>query len=376
MIVELGTTVRPSGGNPNNTNTIQDNSNYIYSSHSHTGRAPNAGNNNNNNNNNVVTAEAVQRKMNRTERMAFYRKSSKCGGCLLILLIIVFASCYSSLEYNEIGFRQRKTSGKVYRDKTYTSGRYFLGPDNTFVVYPASIVSDFLRNLEAWTRATVNQEGEKGDAGTSLVLDIGYQYTLLPDQLDQLYDKVGLEFKGFVKNIALSAIKNNATIFSSDEFIMDRRNVEKHLRNAVSEAFLQKANVKLQNFQLRNVKFPDSFMDRKLAGAIQELKNDAETYRKEARLTRAETKRLVQLTKNKGYLTREKAKAEAVFIKEKSLNQAASLKQSARHKGLKLLAKALNITKQKEIISLDYLFSMLNGKTELYIDFDNIVKSV
>merc|ERR1712146_283152 len=96
----------------------------------------------------------------------------------------------------------------------------------------------------------------------------------------------------------------------------------------------------------------------------------------EARLTRAETKRLVQLTKNKGYLTREKAKAEAVFIKEKSLNQAASLKQSARHKGLKLLAKALNITKQKEIISLDYLFSMLNGKSELYIDFDNIVKSV
>lgn len=40
-------------------------------------------------------------------------------------------------DYYEYGLKQRKSTGKVDTSKVYTSGRYMLGPDYTFLKYRA-----------------------------------------------------------------------------------------------------------------------------------------------------------------------------------------------------------------------------------------------
>jgi len=309
--------------------------------------------------------------MSRTERFQFYRRAGCCGGCLAFLILILLLTGFSSLEYYEMGFKQSIASGTVDRSKTFLSGRHWTGPMNTFVVYPASMVDEYLRGLEAWTQATVNV-----NAGTSVTIDVGFQYKLIPEELDQLYDKVGVEFKEYIKNIAINTLKNNATRFSSDEFIQQRRNVESAFKQALAGAFREKANAKLINFQLRNIGFPKSFMDRKLAGAIQNLKNDAESYRKQATLTRAETTKLVLLINNEGRRIKEEAKAVATFTEAKARNEADRLTQNSRHEGLKILRDALNITEQKHILSLDYLFGMIGNKADIYVNFDSVDKRI
>ena len=60
-----------------------------------------------------------------------------------------------------------------------------------------------------------------------------------------------------MKNIAISAIKNNATLFSSDDFIKSRRVVEA-FRDAWANR-LREANCKLVGLQMRHISFPATF---------------------------------------------------------------------------------------------------------------------
>jgi len=319
--------------------------------------------------------------MDQDDRFKLYKRVGYCSGSLTFFMFIFVLMSWSKLEFYEQGFKKSKFSGVVYRDKVYGPGRRFIGPDNEFLVYPKSMVDDYLRGLEAWTRATVNagstgDDGD-GDAGTSVVLDVGYQYILKDTELDKLYDKVGVEFRGYIKNVAINSLKNNATRFSSDEYIMERRMVERELKEAVKGAFSQNAHADLINFQLRSITFPKSFRDRKLAGAIQILKNDAESYRKKARLTRAETTKQVLIISNSALKVREEAKANAVFTKAKAKNEAARLEQSARHEGLAMMSKALNITEQKHLLSMDYMFGMIdNNPGSVYVNFNGIDKLI
>lgn len=314
--------------------------------------------------------------MARSDRMKLYKRGFCCLGVIFFGLVVILPLSFGRLEYHEMGFLQRKTTGIVFRDETYTAGRYFIGPDMGFVVYPASIVQAFMPPLNAWTRAT--QTGSASDdAGTEVTLDVSFQYQLIPDELGDLYEKVGTEYKPYISSVVKEIIKTKAVTISADEFIMNRRMVEGAFKAAVAESLREKANAKLINLQLRDVAFTrGAFMARKLAGAVQVLKNDAETFRKNATLTRTETTRQVKLIQNNAYRISEKAKAEAVLITEKAKNEAARLTQDPRHEGLKILADELNITEQKHVMSLDYLFGLLQNNAALYVGFDQVNKNI
>jgi len=314
---------------------------------------------------------------NKSVRMALYRKGFCITGFCLFVLVVLLMTSFGKVEYNEIAFRQRKSSGTVYRDKVYTSGRYWIGPDFKFLIFPASIVDDTLRNLDAWTRSTINTaDGADGDAGSRVLIDLGYQYQIIPEKLDSAYALVGTEIRSFVKDLSLNIIKSTATNFSSDQFIQNRRFVESYFKEFLKKELEEKAFVKLIGLQLRQLKFQNSFIDRKLAGAVQILKNDAESYKKEATLIRAKTSKDVKMVTNEALRIQEEAKANSTFLTKKAENQAARLRQDARHQGLKLLSTTLNITKQKHLLSLDYMVGMINSEADFYVDFDTINKMI
>lgn len=324
--------------------------------------------------------------MSKTERKKLYKKASCCFFTALVVFIFVCILSISRLHYYEIGFKRKRTSGIVDRSKVYTAGRYWLGLNGVFVKYPANAIDEFLVDLSAWTRATVDSSssddagidgGINADAGTAVLIDLGFQYQLIPNKLAELYSKVGTNFEGYVKNIAINTIKNNATLFSSDEFIKSRVIVEKAFKEALSSALEEEANCKLVGLQMRHISFPETFMERKLQASIQELKNQAEEYRKTASISRVETRRQAREKENDAFEIEQTAIAQAELVKQKALNEAKRLKEASRSDGLKLITDNIGVTSTKHVVSLDYMISLMNAApTETYVNFDSIVKNL
>jgi regulator of protease activity HflC (stomatin/prohibitin superfamily) len=319
-------------------------------------------------------SESGRRRMDKKQRFACYNKIFQCGGILLLLAAILIAMSFSRVNYYEFAFKQRKSTGTVFKatkEDVFKSGRYMLGPDFQFVTYPSTIVNDFLDDVEAWTKVITGVH-----AGVAVTLDIGFQYRLIPDELPELYSKVGLSFKQLVRNLAIRTLKTNATLYTADEFIMNRRYVEQMFFDALNVDLRMKANVQLDKLQMREVRFPQNFMDRKQASAIQKLKNDEENYLKISKVSRTETARQVKYKTNDALEIQENAKAQADLIRKKAKNEAARIIERSRADGLEILAKAINITDEKELLSLDYLFSLMDKGTELYVNFDDVSKIV
>jgi len=69
---------------------------------------------------------------NENNKKCFYG----CLGITFILMVVILVPIsFAYLDYYEYGLRQRKTTGAVDTAKVYDVGRYFIGPDHTFVRY-------------------------------------------------------------------------------------------------------------------------------------------------------------------------------------------------------------------------------------------------
>ena len=94
------------------------------------------------------------------------------------------------------GLRSQKSTGKVWRDEVYEAGRYGIGPDYTFRCYPLN-VQNFNERLSVWSKSSGS------DAGSTVYLDVSYQYLLKPEKLGELYSMVALNFEGLRRRLAL-----------------------------------------------------------------------------------------------------------------------------------------------------------------------------
>lgn len=288
-----------------------------------------------------------------------------CSFIVCLLLVILLPLSFSRITYYEIGLEQSRISGKVSRDRVYESGFYTLGPDGIFLKYPAYTQNIELPNLSVWSKTSPN------DAGTLLSLDISFQYELIPEQLGKLYDKVGTNYEKLVRNLAISAIKNDVVNYSSDDFLTKRRVIEKSLIKMVRKVLNEEAESHLISLQLREVVFPSLYYRRKLDSAVQIQTNNAEEYKRESRIIRGETQEMVKFVENDAELIKDLAVAKADNIVKNSRNNATEIVQSSHNLGLEGMVGVLNLTDRETILSLDYLLQLeLNNRTNYLINYD------
>ena len=127
------------------------------------------------------------------------------------------------------GLRSQKSTGKVWRDEVYEAGRYGIGPDYTFRCYPLN-VRNFNERLSVWSKSSGS------DAGSTVYLDVSYQYLLNPERLGELYSMVALNFEGLVASRTQDAIRNTAPLFGIDSYLSQRPLIEATLQRNVSRA--------------------------------------------------------------------------------------------------------------------------------------------
>ena len=289
----------------------------------------------------------------------------------IIIFLIILPLSFQRVTYYEIALSKNRVTSQVNREDFYEAGNHAVGPNTQFVKYPANVQYMYLEDQTVWSKSSDDA------AGTLLALDISLQYQLIPEKLGDLYDKVGMEFETLAKNLAISSIKNEAVKYTADEYLTNRRNIEKGLLKSVTKVMFNESDADLIGLQLREVTFPELFYAKKLAAAIQTQNNNAEEYRKESRIIRGETSELVQYIENDAVLIKQIADAKSVNIKQTALNTATKIVQDARSDGLKCIVDEISINNHKHLLSLDYILQIeKSNKTNFLINFDKTGSSI
>jgi hypothetical protein len=99
-----------------------------------------------------------------------------------------------------------------------------------------------------WTKSSTT------DAGSSVILDISFQYALDPAKLGELYDLVTLDFDSLISTNSIDAIRNTAPLFGVDQYLMERNFIESvfaaNVSVAIADLYASVIAMELRDVQL------------------------------------------------------------------------------------------------------------------------------
>lgn len=284
------------------------------------------------------------------------RTYKRCFPIFVVLFSValgLFIGAFSRLEYYQIGFVRNKLSGKVDRTKVYDGGTYWLGVEKNFITFPSIAIQESLINLSVFTASTTE------NAGTTAYLDIYFQYTLREDELNDLYEATNLNYRSYIRNIAIDAIKNEAPLYSADQFLQERLQIEEQLKETLTSK-LSEFYVVVIGMQLREISFPNEFYKNKLNAAIQDERNAEENYRKEATITRGETLKEVKFIDNDALLVEKNAQSQAALIRANATHYSTRIYEDSRIDSIQKFCAQLGINETAQILSIDMYFQLLD----------------
>jgi len=291
-------------------------------------------------------------------------------GGIIFLTIILVSSSIGKLEYYEMGFSRNKVTGTVNRKKVYAGGTHFVGLAKNFVKFPSIAIATSLEDLSVYTASS------ELDAGTPAVLDVNFQYLLVQDELIDLYEATNINYRPYIRNIAIDKVKNIAPKFTADEYLEDRITVEQEMREELKME-LRNVHVDVIDMQLLGISFPPAFITKKLNTAIQDERNAAEQFKKNATVIRGETSKQVKYIENDVLLTTKTADANSVAIQANATHKATRVFEDARTDAVYDFVDTLDITDTQQILSVDLFFRLLKQQNNIVMGADqNLLLSV
>ncbi|XP_048580354.1 uncharacterized protein LOC116619573 [Nematostella vectensis] len=291
---------------------------------------------------------------------------------------------------------KRKSTGKVDNSKTYTAGRYMIGPDFTFKKYQADLHFVQLDTFAVFTSGKLEVR-----------LSAAFQFYLLPEDLGELhkeYDLFSYAGKGEVSLVLLpvgiertkvSAIKGEAALPPLDEYI--RVKVEKilfdklvsRLEGTCCRAGCQQRGtcksgckprdtcacadkglfLEVRSFQLLSVFIPNDVKSRYLSQVIETANEERETFVQREKLVRKETEKLIKDIDNEAAVILQNTSVQASLAKSRATATAQLQVEAARNAGLTSVYQMLGITAEKHKASFNYLRS-LRKRQDMSVNVD------
>merc|ERR1711907_27287 len=264
----------------------------------------------------------------------------------------------SRLEFYEAGLLARKSTGTLDRSKVWTSGLHFVGPDFGFKTFPTNL-QEFNQKVSVWSKSG------GGDAGTTLDLDISFQYKLRTNDIAKLYAKVARNFKPLVEVNAQDAIKNTAPLYGANDYLSKRTEIESAFMTNVSKAIGNTMFCDLADLQLRKIGMTAELQATKLTAALQVESNEKEKYVQQKTLISEQTSLDVLKIENEAKRVSNEATATAKEITERAKYLAKQKIEQARSDGLKLMLSDLGLTTDEHKASLDYITTLIQNKARV-----------
>lgn len=302
------------------------------------------------------------------ERQGCYQLCGVCTFMGLLLMVILLPMTWQKLNFYEAGIMMQKSTSKVDSDAVYGAGNHAIGPDYSFKVFQVSALS-FDSTISVWSKAT------GGDAGTTLAVDVSFQYEIDYTKIGELYRRVGMDWEPLIQSYAIDAIRNTAPEFSADQFLIRRAEIENVFARNVSKA-IAPLHCTIHSLQLRKIAFDDDYQDMKLTTAIQTELNEAEKYVQQSQIIRLMTDVESEVVLNQAKETSFQAQTKADLIVAKSNSAAQLLIEDSRNTALEAMYDELGVYSDAQKTALDYLLLLTvkgadtTQKLTTFVDFD------
>mmetsp|Transcript_113149 Transcript_113149/g.365549 ORF Transcript_113149/g.365549 Transcript_113149/m.365549 type:complete len:343 (-) Transcript_113149:63-1091(-) len=228
-----------------------------------------------------------------------------------IAAVVMVAWGFASVEVSEYALNYSLVTRKV-EPRTYSPGRYWIGPANYFIKFPSVLTTIQFSDLQYQFDLSPTEQGEaelrsRTRDGLDVLIEISFQYQLMPDKLYELYTVLGgyPEYHNTYVRLAIDRLTESATVFSATEFFSERTRIGKEMERLLRKDFEKQLYSNIFSFQLRSVGLPRQFED-----AIQETevkKQDLQVASAEQNSTRValetqlmQAKRRMRIMENRG----------------------------------------------------------------------------
>lgn len=224
-----------------------------------------------------------------------------CGSfcCALIITgIVLFAVSFRSLEATEFGLKYNTYTKQVDKSQIYEQGTYFVGPSVRFIKFPLQVQAITFNNLTVRTL-----DGMRLNLGVSLQYKLSKQ---LEVTLKLLFDWGEGLYENIIDKRAKDSIRDSSAKFAVDSYVYSRQEIDTKMQQELSSNLIE-LGVTLQNFQLTEVDFPDSFSS--VIVSTQQL---------QINVTNAQNDRLRALQEAQGRLAKADTDAQNYFLTQQS----------------------------------------------------------
>lgn len=302
------------------------------------------------------------------------------GGLITFLII----KSFSYLDYYELGLKRQVSTGSVSKSEVYSGGRYFIGPDFQFKIFPADVHYIDIEDAKSFTSDKLEVE-----------LTAHLQYMIRKDELVALHDAYDLDYKDTIETRAVDALKGAVSVYNVRELISNRSDIERTIFKTVRERLGGRCcnylcgktnklcsecidictqedrglNVEVKYFQLANIEIPQIVNSQFVQALVEQEQAQEELLKQEAVVVRKETTQLVQLIKNAASEISENATAQAQLITTKSQANYTTFLETARSDGLKSVFTDLSFSQQNHKDSFVYLRT-IRGQENIHLTVD------
>jgi len=263
------------------------------------------------------------------------------AACCLVTVALLTVTSLGAVPPLYYGIRYNYFNKYADVENVYSAGRHFIGPMNTFVIFPASV-----QNIEFTNEMKMKPSGRRYSAlhtrtkeGLALHMHVSLQYALRGPEVGLLY----AEFNQNYEEVFLSTIRDTlikaAADFKATQLWKNRTGLGQEMKILVNRA-LNTTYANCFGLQVMDIKLPLTFDSSIVDTQVQSQNISTMQFSQQATQIRAETKVLKSDYDRNVTVILAKADANYSLVVKKA-------KANARSKVLATEAEVLKIVSQR-----------------------------
>jgi regulator of protease activity HflC (stomatin/prohibitin superfamily) len=234
------------------------------------------------------------------------------GTCIAIsLVVILLLISMDSIEPLQYGITYNKVT-KSIGTEVYDSGRYLIGPTNSFFEYPANLVTiEFSDQPTSTSEPLQSRTGE----GLGLSLHVAFQFQVIKEDIPKLYNLANINYFGTYVRIARDIILKIAGMYNAADYWNQRQKIGDHMLDALDKE-LTKAFARCVTLQILKIDLPDSYENSIVSTQVEVQKTNMRKFEQQAELIRQNISVIRSEADQQIKITNSTASAEAYRIKQ------------------------------------------------------------
>eukprot|EP00929_Paragymnodinium_shiwhaense_P093966 TRINITY_DN54319_c0_g1_i1.p1 TRINITY_DN54319_c0_g1~~TRINITY_DN54319_c0_g1_i1.p1 ORF type:complete len:353 (+),score=78.43 TRINITY_DN54319_c0_g1_i1:69-1127(+) len=256
----------------------------------------------------------------------------RCGGlCCCLMVLIMSVGSLLPLQY---GLTMNWITRQVNLETVYQGGRHLIGPWNTFIAFPSTVVTvSFAQGESNGPLATRTKDG------LSLTLHMAFQYRMEPEKLGELFRLSNLQYEPlFVRN-ARDVLLKAAADYEAFEYWQAREKIGTEMQALLKER-LASVYAECTGLQVLQIELPLEFEASIVQTQVQQQEVKTKQNEQMAKKIRADTTVLqASFSRN---VTVTKSGADADYTKTTNIARA-----SANQQMLRVEAETMSYTQQR-----------------------------